>query len=124
MSFTSVVFLRSFCCVQGKAIGVGIGCILGMFPLLFFKDDDEKKEGQKEKTQPPPAATESGKNWHCQLTRDKFYVESIRILETRDWLASDFTSGLDCAETSLNSMQSLYFAKPSQTPRYSEEDFR
>ncbi|KAJ8291037.1 hypothetical protein GJAV_G00020690 [Gymnothorax javanicus] len=27
----------------GKAIGVGIGCILGMFPLLFFKDDDEKK---------------------------------------------------------------------------------
>uniref|UniRef100_A0A3B4FNX9 Transmembrane protein 65-like n=1 Tax=Pundamilia nyererei TaxID=303518 RepID=A0A3B4FNX9_9CICH len=28
----------------GKAIGVGIGCILGMFPLLFFKDEDEKKE--------------------------------------------------------------------------------
>ncbi|XP_026227388.1 transmembrane protein 65-like [Anabas testudineus] len=50
---------------MGKAIGVGIGCILGMFPLLFFKDDDEKKEGQKEakeKTQPPPAATESSKN--------------------------------------------------------------
>ncbi|KAM7420423.1 hypothetical protein PAMA_014916 [Pampus argenteus] len=49
---------------SGKAIGVGIGCILGMFPLLFFKDDDEKKDGQeeaKEKT-PPPAATESSKN--------------------------------------------------------------
>ncbi|KAM9310814.1 transmembrane protein 65-like [Pholidichthys leucotaenia] len=50
----------------GKAIGVGIGCILGMFPLLFFKDEDEKKEGQmeaKEKTQPPPAPeTESSKN--------------------------------------------------------------
>uniref|UniRef100_A0A3B3Q825 Transmembrane protein 65 n=1 Tax=Paramormyrops kingsleyae TaxID=1676925 RepID=A0A3B3Q825_9TELE len=26
----------------GKAIGVGIGCVLGMFPLLFFKDDDEQ----------------------------------------------------------------------------------
>lgn len=66
MYFTSIIFLPSFCCVQGKAIGVGIGCILGMFPLLFFKDDDEKKEGQKEgkeKTQPPPpAATESSKN--------------------------------------------------------------
>eukprot|EP00064_Thunnus_orientalis_P001962 superscaffoldBa00000135_g1966 len=49
---------------SGKAIGVGIGCILGMFPLLFFKDDDEKKDGQKEaqeKTQ-PPATTESSKN--------------------------------------------------------------
>lgn len=50
--------------VQGKAIGVGIGCILGMFPLLFFKDD-EKKEGQnemKENTSSPPAPTESSKN--------------------------------------------------------------
>ncbi|XP_029308151.1 transmembrane protein 65-like [Cottoperca gobio] len=40
----------------GKAIGVGIGCILGMFPLFFIKDDDEKKKGQsgeKEKIQPP-----------------------------------------------------------------------
>ncbi|XP_035528775.1 transmembrane protein 65-like [Morone saxatilis] len=52
-------------CHSGKAIGVGIGCILGMFPLLFFKDDDEKKEGKKgakEKTQPPPAPPESSKN--------------------------------------------------------------
>lgn len=32
----------------GKAIGVGIGCILGMFPLLFFKDDEEKKKKGKE----------------------------------------------------------------------------
>ncbi|XP_068999296.1 transmembrane protein 65-like [Embiotoca jacksoni] len=50
---------------MGKAIGVGIGCILGMFPLLFFKDDDKKKAGQtevKEKTQSPPAPTESSKN--------------------------------------------------------------
>lgn len=49
---------------QGKAIGVGIGCILGMFPLLFFKDDD-KKEGQteaKDQTVTPPAPTESSKN--------------------------------------------------------------
>ncbi|XP_034091847.1 transmembrane protein 65-like [Gymnodraco acuticeps] len=28
---------------MGKAIGVSIGCILGMFPL-FFLDDDEDKE--------------------------------------------------------------------------------
>ncbi|TMS10585.1 Transmembrane protein 65 [Larimichthys crocea] len=50
---------------SGKAIGVGIGCILGMFPLLFFTDDDEKKKGQteaQEKTQPPPSPTESSKN--------------------------------------------------------------
>ncbi|XP_077454308.1 transmembrane protein 65 [Stigmatopora argus] len=32
---------------SGKAIGVGIGCILGMFPLLFFTDDDDKKDGKK-----------------------------------------------------------------------------
>lgn len=32
---------------MGKAIGVSIGCILGMFPLLFLSDDDEKeKEAQ------------------------------------------------------------------------------
>lgn len=31
----------------GKAIGVSIGCIIGMFPLLFFTDDkkDSKKNG-------------------------------------------------------------------------------
>ncbi|XP_070702941.1 transmembrane protein 65 [Pempheris klunzingeri] len=28
----------------GKGIGVSIGCILGMFPLLFLGDDDEEKE--------------------------------------------------------------------------------
>ncbi|XP_061572411.1 transmembrane protein 65-like [Cololabis saira] len=51
-------------CHSGKAIGVGIGCILGMFPLFFFKDD-EKKEGQtktKDETQSPPAPTESNKH--------------------------------------------------------------
>lgn len=61
---------------QGKAIGVGIGCILGMFPLLFFKDDDEKKEGQKEMKENAsslPAPTESSKNWVCQLAGDKYY---------------------------------------------------
>ncbi|XP_056142158.1 transmembrane protein 65-like [Lampris incognitus] len=48
----------------GKAIGVGIGCILGMFPLLFFKDDEDKKEGKKEGKEEPktPAATETNKN--------------------------------------------------------------
>uniref|UniRef100_A0A669C8C1 Transmembrane protein 65 n=1 Tax=Oreochromis niloticus TaxID=8128 RepID=A0A669C8C1_ORENI len=29
---------------MGKAIGVSIGCILGMFPLFFLSDDDDKKE--------------------------------------------------------------------------------
>ncbi|XP_013869699.1 transmembrane protein 65 [Austrofundulus limnaeus] len=51
-------------CHAGKAIGVGIGCLLGMFPLLFFSDD-EKKDGQteaKEEKQPPLAPTESTKN--------------------------------------------------------------
>ncbi|XP_062278840.1 transmembrane protein 65 [Scomber scombrus] len=49
---------------SGKALGVGIGCILGMFPLLFFKDDDEKKDGKKKaevKTE-TPATTESSEN--------------------------------------------------------------
>ncbi|XP_008321435.1 transmembrane protein 65-like [Cynoglossus semilaevis] len=56
----------------GKAIGVGIGCILGMFPLLFFKDDEEKKDKEAKKNPqqppapPPPAApsasAESSKN--------------------------------------------------------------
>uniref|UniRef100_A0A3Q3G9K2 Transmembrane protein 65 n=1 Tax=Labrus bergylta TaxID=56723 RepID=A0A3Q3G9K2_9LABR len=52
-------------CHSGKAIGVGIGCILGMFPLLFFKDDDEKKKAKKEakeKTETPAAPTESSQN--------------------------------------------------------------
>ncbi|XP_071778443.1 transmembrane protein 65 [Centroberyx gerrardi] len=37
---------------MGKAIGVAIGCILGMFPLLFLSDDDEEK---KEKEARPDA---------------------------------------------------------------------
>ncbi|XP_028254888.1 transmembrane protein 65-like [Parambassis ranga] len=28
---------------MGKAIGVSIGCILGMFPLLFLSDDDDEE---------------------------------------------------------------------------------
>ncbi|CAB1320934.1 unnamed protein product, partial [Coregonus sp. 'balchen'] len=37
---------------MGKGIGVTIGCILGMFPLLFLGDDDEskKKEAQTNTT--------------------------------------------------------------------------
>ncbi|CAL8299647.1 unnamed protein product [Lota lota] len=35
----------------GKAIGITIGCILGMFPLFFLGDDDEKKKA-KEMPQP------------------------------------------------------------------------
>uniref|UniRef100_A0A1A8BCK8 Transmembrane protein 65 n=1 Tax=Nothobranchius kadleci TaxID=1051664 RepID=A0A1A8BCK8_NOTKA len=31
---------------MGKAIGVSIGCILGMFPLLFLNNDDEDEEAQ------------------------------------------------------------------------------
>uniref|UniRef100_K7E246 Transmembrane protein 65 n=1 Tax=Monodelphis domestica TaxID=13616 RepID=K7E246_MONDO len=30
----------------GKAVGVAIGCILGMFPLLFFKEEEKKLEEQ------------------------------------------------------------------------------
>ncbi|XP_038616135.1 transmembrane protein 65 isoform X1 [Tachyglossus aculeatus] len=28
----------------GKGVGVAIGCLLGMFPLLFFGDEEEKLE--------------------------------------------------------------------------------
>ncbi|KAF5905956.1 transmembrane protein 65-like, partial [Clarias magur] len=39
---------------MGKAIGVGIGCILGMFPLFFYKDDEEKTEDSAKDPPPPP----------------------------------------------------------------------
>ncbi|XP_043828129.1 transmembrane protein 65 isoform X3 [Dromiciops gliroides] len=29
---------------SGKAVGVAIGCILGMFPLLFFRGEEEEKK--------------------------------------------------------------------------------
>ncbi|XP_029985754.1 transmembrane protein 65-like [Sphaeramia orbicularis] len=32
---------------MGKAIGVSIGCILGMFPLFFLSDDDDKDEKEE-----------------------------------------------------------------------------
>ncbi|XP_026145207.1 transmembrane protein 65-like [Carassius auratus] len=38
---------------MGKAIGVAIGCILGMFPLLFLSDDEEEKK-KKMKNHPNP----------------------------------------------------------------------
>ncbi|XP_016117191.1 transmembrane protein 65 [Sinocyclocheilus grahami] len=37
---------------MGKAIGIAIGCILGMFPLLFLSDDEEEKEEKKTKNHP------------------------------------------------------------------------
>ncbi|XP_016119219.1 transmembrane protein 65-like [Sinocyclocheilus grahami] len=37
---------------MGKAIGIAIGCILGMFPLLFLSDDEEEKEEKKKKNHP------------------------------------------------------------------------
>ncbi|XP_028843337.1 transmembrane protein 65-like [Denticeps clupeoides] len=43
---------------SGKAIGVVIGCLLGMFPLLFFKDDTENKPEPSEGT---PPSTDSKK---------------------------------------------------------------
>lgn len=36
------------CSLQGKAIGITIGCILGMFPLLFLSDDEKKEEKEAE----------------------------------------------------------------------------
>jgi len=32
----------------GRALGVAIGCILGMFPLLFFIDEDERLAKEKD----------------------------------------------------------------------------
>uniref|UniRef100_A0A4W4DS62 Transmembrane protein 65 n=1 Tax=Electrophorus electricus TaxID=8005 RepID=A0A4W4DS62_ELEEL len=48
----------------GKAIGVGIGCILGMFPLLFCKDDEDKNAegGEQQPAQPPPPPAAAPKN--------------------------------------------------------------
>ncbi|KAM4550281.1 transmembrane protein 65 [Fundulus diaphanus] len=34
---------------MGKAIGITIGCILGMFPLFFLSDDDDEKKAAEEK---------------------------------------------------------------------------
>jgi len=28
----------------GRSIGIALGCLIGMFPLLFFKEEEEKKE--------------------------------------------------------------------------------
>lgn len=36
-----------FLLLQGKAIGVSIGCILGMFPLLFLSDDDDEEKDKE-----------------------------------------------------------------------------
>ncbi|XP_013855855.1 transmembrane protein 65 [Austrofundulus limnaeus] len=37
---------------MGKAIGVSIGCILGMFPLFFLSDDDDDDEEAKPRSDP------------------------------------------------------------------------
>ena len=31
----------------GRALGVTIGCLLGMFPLLFFKNKEKKTDDEK-----------------------------------------------------------------------------
>ncbi|KAL4616957.1 transmembrane protein 65-like [Arapaima gigas] len=45
----------------GKAIGVGIGCILGMFPLLFIKGDDEDEKTTKGEEGQQPIKEAGGK---------------------------------------------------------------
>ncbi|KAM9546145.1 transmembrane protein 65-like [Salvelinus alpinus] len=45
---------------SGKAIGVAIGCILGMFPLLFFKDETKKKEAEREGKDGPLTSVSTG----------------------------------------------------------------
>ncbi|XP_053190807.1 transmembrane protein 65 [Scomber japonicus] len=42
---------------MGKAIGVSIGCILGMFPLLFLSDDDDKEKENKDESAAAAAAS-------------------------------------------------------------------
>ncbi|XP_047460705.1 transmembrane protein 65 [Mugil cephalus] len=44
---------------MGKAIGVSIGCILGMFPLLFLSDDDDDDKKEKEAPSCSDAASHS-----------------------------------------------------------------
>lgn len=44
---------------MGKAIGVTIGCILGMFPLLFLSDEDEEEKKKKKKTAAHTATSDS-----------------------------------------------------------------
>ncbi|XP_018618290.2 transmembrane protein 65-like [Scleropages formosus] len=45
----------------GKAIGVGIGCILGMFPLLFIKGEDEEEKSVKGEEGQQPSKDSGGK---------------------------------------------------------------
>uniref|UniRef100_A0A3B5MMN0 Transmembrane protein 65 n=1 Tax=Xiphophorus couchianus TaxID=32473 RepID=A0A3B5MMN0_9TELE len=44
---------------MGKAIGITIGCILGMFPLLFLSDDEEKEKNGAEAQPRSDAASHS-----------------------------------------------------------------
>ncbi|KAL6100241.1 tmem65 [Pungitius sinensis] len=44
---------------MGKAIGVSIGCILGMFPLFFLDDEKEKEKKEKEKEALPCSTSAS-----------------------------------------------------------------
>ncbi|XP_030644950.1 transmembrane protein 65 [Chanos chanos] len=44
---------------MGKAIGVTIGCLLGMFPLFFLNDDDDEKKKSAEA--PPPTTSDTNR---------------------------------------------------------------
>jgi hypothetical protein len=43
-----LISLFSFIYQQGRVMGITVGCILGMIPLLFFKDKDEAKTKKDE----------------------------------------------------------------------------
>ncbi|XP_046575255.1 transmembrane protein 65-like [Haliotis rubra] len=44
LDMRSTRFMSSF----GKIFGISLGCLIGMFPLLFFKDDEKKTEEKSE----------------------------------------------------------------------------
>lgn len=44
---------------QGRVLGITVGCILGMIPLLFFKNKDTKEEEDKKKDESNKLETSS-----------------------------------------------------------------
>ena len=42
------VFIFRIASNVGRAFGVALGCIIGMFPLLFYREDEEKESNEEQ----------------------------------------------------------------------------
>ncbi|KAK7898204.1 hypothetical protein WMY93_019057 [Mugilogobius chulae] len=69
----------------GKAIGVFIGCVLGMFPLFFINEDDEDKQKSEEITR----SNQLSANHRASFNQSQHEIQGSLILYPNTYISAE-----------------------------------